>query len=104
LLIRRFRTTGNIYRKNSRVSFTFFTETFFNQFGNIKDYPVFKPSGNPISFLTDNELSKVKAVYLKILAEIESDYFYKYDAIRPLVFELIHLAQKMQPATGLYFN
>ncbi|GAB3951319.1 response regulator transcription factor [Spirosoma harenae] len=82
--------------------FCIFTETFFNQFGNIKEYPVFKPGGNPVFFLNDTELQQIKAIYLKIFAEIDSNYAYKYDSIRALVFELIHLAQKMQPATVLY--
>lgn len=84
--------------------FCIFTETFFNQFGNIKEYPVFKPGGNPIFFLTDEELGQIKNIYLKIIEEIDSDYVYKYDVIRNLVFELIHSAMKMQPATILYSN
>lgn len=84
--------------------FCIFTETFFNQFGNIKEYPVFKPGGNPVFFLTDEECDKVKAIYLEIIAEIESDYAYKYDAIRALVYELVHAALKMQPATNIYLN
>lgn len=84
--------------------FCIFTETFFNHFGNIKEYPVFKPGGNPIFFLTDKELRQVKNIYFKMLKEIGSDYIYKYDVIRNLVFELIHAALKMQPATMLYSN
>lgn len=34
--------------------------------------------------------------------EIDSDYVYKYDVLRNLVFELIHAALRMQPATTLY--
>lgn len=84
--------------------FCIFTETFFNQFGNIKEYPVFKPGGNPIFFLTDKDSEQVKSIYLKIITEIDSDYVYKFDVLRTLVFELIHLAQKVQPATVLYSN
>lgn len=79
--------------------FCVFTEAFFNQFGKIKDYPVFKPGGNPIFFLDDEELVKVKSIFLRIIDEITTDYPYKYDLIRALVIELIHTAQKMQPAT-----
>ena len=84
--------------------FCIFTETFFNQFGNIKEYPVFKPGGNPIFLLEDEDSETIKNIFLKIIDEIDSEYIYKYDAIRSLVFELIHLAQKMQPATVLYAN
>jgi AraC-like DNA-binding protein len=84
--------------------FCIFTETFFNHFGNVKEYPVFKPGGNPIYFLTDEEFEPVKNIYLKIFEEINSDYLYKYDVIRTLVFELIHLAMKMEPATSPFLN
>lgn len=33
-----------------------------------------------------------------MMDEIDSDYAYKYDAIRALVMELIHTAQKLQPS------
>lgn len=82
--------------------FCIFTEAFFNHFGNIKEYPVFKPGGNPIFFLTDEQLNAVKNIYLKMFEEIDSDYVYKYDVLRNLVFELIHAALRMQPATTLY--
>lgn len=84
--------------------FCIFTDAFFNHFGNIKEYPVFKPGGNPIFFLTDEQLKDVKTIYLKMFEEIDSDYVYKYDVLRNLVFELIHAALRMQPATTLYSN
>lgn len=84
--------------------FCIFTEAFFNHFGNIKEYPVFKPGGNPIYFLTDEDLNGIKNIYLKMFEEIDSDYVYKYDVLRNLVFELIHTALRMQPATTLYSN
>ena len=82
--------------------FCIFTETFFNHFGNIKDYPVFKPGGNPIFQLTDEDAKKIREIYLRIMDEIDSDYIYKYDAIRALVMELIHTAQKLQPSSLRY--
>lgn len=82
--------------------FCIFTAAFFNHFGTIKEYPVFKPGGNPIFFLTDGQLNAVRHIYLKMFEEINSDYVYKYDALRNLVFELIHAALRMQPATTLY--
>ncbi|RYU97167.1 helix-turn-helix domain-containing protein [Emticicia agri] len=84
--------------------FCVFTEAFFNQFGKIKDYPVFKPGGNPIYFLSDEDLVRVKGIFLRIMDEIKTDYLYKYDLIRALVIELIHTAQKMQPATVVQSN
>ncbi len=87
-----------------RGFFCIFTLAFFREFTSLKlqDYPVFKPGGQPIFFLADEQIELVTNVFQKMFKEIESDYVYKYDAIRNLVFELIHNAQKMQPAATLY--
>lgn len=77
--------------------FIIFTETFFEAFGNIKDYPVFKASGNPLYFLTTQQGRLVKSIYTRILKEAGSTYLFKEDVIRNLIYELIHLAQKMSP-------
>lgn len=83
--------------------FCIFTEAFFSHFGNIKEYPVFQPGCMPVYFLTDEQVPSIKAVFTKMLDEIRSDYTYKYDVLRNLVFELVHNAMKMQPAvTSLY--
>ncbi|WP_311136254.1 helix-turn-helix domain-containing protein [Hymenobacter cellulosivorans] len=37
-----------------------------------------------------------------MFVEIDSDYAYKYDLLRNYVFELVHSALKLQPATTLY--
>lgn len=79
-------------------SFCVFTETFFQGFGNFKDYPLFQTQGTPILSITDEEFEKAKGIYKKMFVEINSDYTYKYDVLRNLVFELIHTALKLRPA------
>ncbi|OXA83822.1 helix-turn-helix domain-containing protein [Flavobacterium hercynium] len=78
--------------------FCVFTEAFFHQFGNLKEYPVFKPNGSPVFAIDDDQLEKIKSIFQQMIVEINSDYTYKYDVLRNLVFELIHSALKMQPA------
>ncbi len=78
--------------------FCIFLEAFFNQFGNIKEYPVFKAGDNPIYFLTPAEVQETSAIFQRMEAEIKSDYVYKYDVLRNLVFELIHKAMRLKPA------
>jgi AraC family transcriptional activator of pobA len=78
--------------------FCVFTEEFFHQFGNLKDYPAFKPNGTPIFVIDDEQVKQVSAIYLRMFEELASDYTYKYDVLRNLVFELVHFAMKMQPA------
>ncbi len=78
--------------------FCVFTGAFFNRFGDIDGYPVFQPGCDPLFLLSDEQLSAAQDIFQRMLAEIHSDYRYKYDVLRNLVFELIHNAQKMQPA------
>jgi AraC-like DNA-binding protein len=80
-----------------------FTEAFFSRMGCLKSYPVFQPGGNPILPLTEEQAEQMQAFFLRMFDEIGSDYSYKYDVLRTLVLELIHSAQKLQPAdTSLY--
>lgn len=75
-----------------------FNQHFFHKFGDLNQYPVFQPTGNRVFELTDGQVEQVSAVYQKMFDEIRSDYVYKYDVLRNLVFELLHFAMKMQPA------
>lgn len=77
--------------------FCIFTETFFHNFGSLRAYPVFQPNDNKVFILDEDALKDIEKIYEKIFAEINSDYSYKYDVLRNLVFELIHYAMKMQP-------
>ena len=76
-----------------------FNQHFFHQFGNLNQYSVFQPNGNPVFELTDEQVDKISAIYKKMFEEINSDYVHKYDVLRNQVFELLHFAMKMQPAS-----
>ncbi len=78
--------------------FCVFTDTFFHQFGELTQYPVFQPGGSPVFQLSDAQMELVMVIFKKMIVEIESDYVYKYDVLRNMVFELIHTALKLQPA------
>lgn len=81
--------------------FCIFNQQFFHQFGDLNQYSVFQPGGNHIFELSDEQAERVAAIYERMFAEIESDYIHKYDVLRNLVFELLHFAMKMEPATRL---
>jgi AraC family transcriptional regulator, transcriptional activator of pobA len=80
--------------------FCFFTPEFFNQFGNIHQYDLFKPNGTHIFELTTEEFTVAASIFEKMLHEINTDYIYKYDVLRNMAFELIHLAMKLQPSNN----
>ena len=90
--------------ENQTGFFCIFTEAFFNQFGNLKEYPLFQPGGNPIVPISMELAESLKKVYLKMFDEINSDYTFKYDVLRNLVFEIIHLALKTQTVTTSLYS
>lgn len=79
-----------------------FTESFFSRFGNIKDYPVFHGTETGVVPLNSEESLKFSELFLRIFNELQSDYAYKYDLLRNLLMDVIHSAQKMQPAIGVH--
>ncbi len=75
-----------------------FNSAFFLNYGNFSNYEIFQPAGKHVFELTDEQAEQVGAVFAKMENELGSDYNHKYDVIRNLIFELIHFANKMQPA------
>jgi len=75
-----------------------FNPHFFHQFGDLNQYSVFQPGGNHVFELTDEQVVQITGIYKKMFEEINSDYLYKYDVLRNLVFELLHFGMKIQPA------
>src|SRR3954470_7286036 len=43
--------------------FCIFTDAFFSQFGNLKDYPVFKPGGDPIFDLQEEQAAHIRDIF-----------------------------------------
>lgn len=78
--------------------FCVFTPAFFHHFGNLTDYEVFQPDQIPVFELTDEQTDKIRQIYLRMFEEIDSEYVHKYDALRNLVFEILHQTRKLQPA------
>jgi AraC family transcriptional activator of pobA len=78
--------------------FCLFTPDFFHQFGNLDQYAVFQPGGTHVFELTDDQVKKVTGIYKSMFEEIDSDYQHKYDVLRNLFFELLHLALKLPSA------
>jgi len=77
-----------------------FTEAFFNRFGDIKNYPVFQHTDAAVISLASAETARYKNLFMRMFDELQGDYAYKYDLLRSLLMEVVHEAQKMQPAIG----
>jgi len=86
--------------------FCIFTEAFLQrQLGALpQDLPMFRPGGQPVYMLSEEQLAALQPLFDKMLAELNSDYTYKYDLLRTYVMELLHSTLKLQPATTLYHD
>ncbi|RZL05057.1 MAG: AraC family transcriptional regulator, partial [Hymenobacter sp.] len=86
--------------------FCIFTEAFLQRQAGVlpQDLPMFRPGGQPVYLLSDEQLAALRPLFDKMLTELNSDYTYKYDLLRTYVFELVHSALKLQPATTLYHD
>lgn len=78
-----------------------FNQHFFHQFGQLNQYEVFQPNGTHIFELSDEQSNHVSEIFERMAKEFNSDYKYKYDAIRNQIFELLHFALKMQPSDNI---
>ena len=78
-----------------------FNQQLFHQFGQLNQYEVFQPNGEHIFELSDKDADQVCEMFERMIKEFNSDYKYKYDAIRNQIFELLHFALKMQPSGNL---
>ena len=81
--------------------FCVFTEAFFHRFGNLLEYAMFRPGGEPIYVIPTEQAGAIGAVYERMVAELATDYRHKYDVLRALALELIHTALKLQPTPVL---
>ncbi len=80
--------------------FCIFTPAFFGQHEHLEQYPLYQSANNAIIRLNDQEFDYYNALFNRIYNEIKSDYNFKFDYIRALLAEIIHDAQKKQPALG----
>ena len=84
--------------------FCIFTEAFLRHplLAGLAELSMFKPGGQPLYTLPDQQFADAKQLFEKLFAELGSNYAYKYDLLRSHIFELAHMALKLEPATVLY--
>ncbi|TLV03903.1 helix-turn-helix domain-containing protein [Dyadobacter luticola] len=70
----------------------------------LDELPIFKSPEPPVFAVSESEASRVQGIFDNMVAEIGSNYAYKYDLMRAYTLELIHLGQKLQSTTLLHPN
>lgn len=81
-----------------------FRAPYFNEHyrQDIRELPLFTPGFKPIYILNKIQEKKIIQIFNKMQTELLSDYKFKHDLIRNQISEIIHFAQKLQPAKTFY--
>lgn len=84
--------------------FCIFRDAFFTERmrGSLHELPMFRVGGKPAYQLDPGQDELISALFEKMLAEVGTDYPYKYDLLHSHLSELIHTALKFEPSDSLY--
>lgn len=80
--------------------FCVFSPDFFHSLANPTQYSIFQPGGPAFFELTAKETKQADVLFERMFTEIRSDYIHKYDLLRALLLEVMHLAMKIAPGTN----
>ena len=75
-----------------------FSPSFFSEFGKFSQYEVYQPDGSHAFELTDEQTTQVSEMFRRMKVEFNSNYKYKFDMVRNIIFELLHFALKLEPS------
>ena len=89
---------------NAQGYFCIFTPAFFTEKSRtpLAELPMFAIGGKPSYLLNEVQEQQISTLFEKMIAEINSDYIYKYDLLHSYVNELVHLGLKTEAAVNLY--
>jgi AraC-like DNA-binding protein len=75
-----------------------FSEGFFANYGHLKEFPIFMPGGFPVYELNATEVGPISSIFRQMIEELDSDFEFKGDVLKNLVFQLILNTLKMRPS------
>lgn len=82
-----------------------FTEEFLKvnyRSDSLHESPLFKIGGTPIFSLTAVQEEYITSMFIKMIAEQDTDYIFKDDLIRNYINLIIHESLKMQPSENFF--
>lgn len=82
-----------------------FTEDFLKvnyRSDSLNESPLFKIGGTPIFALTTAQEEFITSMFMKMIAEQDTDYIFKDDLIRNYINLIIHESLKMQPTENFF--
>jgi len=81
--------------------FCVFSPDFFHSLANPTQYSIFQPGGPAFFELNVKEAKQADILFERMFTEMRSDYIHKYDLLRALLLEVMHLAMKVAPGANL---
>nr|WP_295928439.1 helix-turn-helix transcriptional regulator [uncultured Dyadobacter sp.] len=81
--------------------FCLFTDQFLGTItrsATVSDCPILRTDSIPVYFINEEQQEYLLSIFMKMQADIESNYIHKYDLMRNYVNVLSHEAMKMQPS------
>lgn len=81
--------------------FCLFTDQFLGTItrsATATDCPILRNDSIPVYFINEEQQEYLLSIFMKMQADIESNYVHKYDLMRNYVNVLSHEAMKMQPS------
>ncbi|MGS2738248.1 helix-turn-helix domain-containing protein [Sinomicrobium sp. M5D2P17] len=78
-----------------------FTDEFFDQFVNIKNYPLFNPEIAPLMEITASQMEYFTQIFQEMEQEMTQGFSYKYDVLRTKILQLVLGALKLRPVPHL---
>ncbi len=84
--------------------FCVFTKDFLSKSKTgllIDELPIYQPNSDFVYQLNDEQYLEMEVIFMKMDAELSSDYTFKYDLLRNYVLELIHTGQKLNPIKSI---
>jgi len=80
--------------------FCIFTEEFiqsYNQSDILHESSLYKPGGNPVYFINEEQETDISDIFLKMQQEMQSEYGCKFSLLYNYIQILIHEALKLRP-------
>lgn len=96
---------GSVMEQDYEGCFCVFSEEFVQGGGrleSLKESLLFKPSGRPVFFLNDEQVTWLSSLFARMRQEVDGDYIYKQEVLRSHVELIIHEAIKMEPAVAYF--
>lgn len=85
--------------------FCLFTEDFvapMMQQQHLHDSLLFRPGGDAVYFLNEEQVAYIGSLFERMLTEIDSSYVYKYDLLRNYTTLIMHEALKFRPVDTFF--